>query len=89
VFGCFDGKHLQSAAVEVIPVALVNRDAIVEESSLKSAREYYEVLEQIEEHFKIKGRHPGKNVKRLAPMRHFFACWSRHLPTELSVICYW
>jgi len=52
VFACFNGKHVQAIAVEATPVAFVNKDMSVEDDSLKDARDYYELLEQVEEHFK-------------------------------------
>jgi len=62
VFACFNGKHMQAVAVEAIPVAFVDKDGSVEEAGLKEAKEYYEVLEQVEEHFEgtVRKAEPGE-----------------------------
>ena len=62
VFACFNGKHVQAVAVEAAPVAFVDKDGSVEEDSLKDAKEYYELFEQVEEHFKgtVRQAEPGE-----------------------------
>ena len=63
VFACINGEHVDAAAIEATPVALVNREGQVEGGSLKAARDYYQVLEQVEEHFR-KAEHVEPEVQK-------------------------
>ena len=55
VFACYDGEHVEINATEGSPVALVNRNGEVDETSLKNAREYYATLDLVEKYFKGNG----------------------------------
>lgn len=55
VFACYDGHLAEANAIEDGPVALVNRNGNVDETSLKNAQDYYQTLEQVEKYFKEKG----------------------------------
>lgn len=55
VFACYGGCLAEANAIEDGPVALVNCNGSVDETSLKNAQDYYQTLEQVERYFKDNG----------------------------------
>lgn len=55
VFACYDGHLAEANAIEDGPVALVNCNGSIDETSLENAQDYYQTLELVKEYFKEKG----------------------------------
>lgn len=55
VFACYDGHLAEANAIEDGPIALVNCNGSIDETSLENAQDYYQTLEQVEKYFKDKG----------------------------------
>lgn len=55
VFACYNGHLAEANAIEDGPVALVNCNGNIDETSLKNAQDYYQTLEYVEKYFKDEG----------------------------------
>lgn len=52
VFACWYGHLVEANAIEDGPVALVNCNGNIDETSLKNAQDYYQTLELVKKYFK-------------------------------------
>lgn len=55
VFACYDGQHIDAATIESTPAAIIDKNGEPEEASVKAAKEYYRILDLVENFFK--GQH--------------------------------